>query len=288
MKWLKQIRDIQQKDLEALENELTAFYKSPPYQYHSLGEASDNEWSKADKAFHWRIINRAYRGARILDVGCGSAIACSHFLENGAFYTGIDLSEKQLSLNKSRFPLGEFLFMHWRDIVHMDAIYDLVTSFFVLEHIVYPTEFIRSLSSCVKPGGYLCILCPDYLTLGYMPSIYFFGRNPGGIRRKIQNHDWIEALNEIVQRFFSFPIFLRRARIEAKRNGAWVINLRPACLDAHNWDRDWDAVYMASEEEISNFIENIGFKVVERGSKLRAAHRSEIMPSFGYVVGQKC
>lgn len=287
MKWLKQSRHISPDDLVALENALTVFYKKPPEDYHSKAIEANADWNKVDMVFHRRIINHTFPGARVLDVGCGPAMVCPHFLERGSFYTGIDLSAEQLELNKSRFPGGEFIRMHWRDIIRLDAVYDLVVSFFVLEHIVHPREFLRMSSFCVKPGGLLCVQCPHYLALGQMPSLYFFGRKAGGIRIKVRHRDWIEAFIEIANRYAAFPIFIRRARSAAKRDGAWVINLRPACLDTGVWDRDWDAVYMASEDEISNYLESMGFVIVERGASIRTASRNETLPCHCYVVGRK-
>jgi len=288
MKWLKQSRHIPREDLNALENALTAFYSSPPQEYHETAKAANIDWSQPDHVFHRRILARAHRGASVLDVGCEPSTACPLFVEKGAFYTGVDLSEEQVSLNRSRFPKCEFLFMHWRDTINLNALYDLVTSFFVLEHIVHPQEFLRASASCVKPGGFLCILCPHYLDLGYMPSLYFFGRKPGGIRIKIRNYQWMEAFIELTNRCIAFPIFLRKARFTAKRGGAWVINLRPASLDVKSWERDWDAVYMVSEDEIVKYIETIGFRIVERGATLRAASNRGKFPNFCFVIGQKC
>ncbi len=288
MKWIRQSRHIKLKELQILEKSLTEFYLKPPEIYHEQSKKANVDWSQPDHVFHRRIIDHAFRGARILDVGCGPAMACPYFLDKGALYTGVDLSAEQLSLNNSRFPECEFLLMHWRDIVSIHAVYDIVTSFFVLEHIVHPQEFLKASFSCVKPGGLLCILCPHYLELGYMPSLYFFGRNPGGIRIKVRNREWMEVLIEVANRYIAFPIFLRRARFMAKRGGAWVINLRPAALDANSWERDWDAVYMASEDEISNHIESMGFRIVERGMTLRNTSKSKNVPNFCYVVAQKC
>ncbi len=135
MKWLKQSRHVRPDDLVALENALTVFYKRPPEGYHAKAVEANYDWSKDDMVVHRRIINHAFPGARVLDIGWGPAMACPHFLERGSFYTGIDLSREQLELNKSRFPGGEFVRMHWRDIIRLDAVYDLVVSFLVLEHI---------------------------------------------------------------------------------------------------------------------------------------------------------
>ncbi|MCR4344592.1 MAG: class I SAM-dependent methyltransferase [Candidatus Scalindua sp.] len=90
--------------------------------------------------------------------------------------------------------------MHWRDVPSLRDIFDIVTSFFTLEHIVYPREFLEVFSCSVKPGGFLAVLCPDYLNHGFMPSQHFFGRKPGGIKVKIKKLQWIGALIEVIDR----------------------------------------------------------------------------------------
>lgn len=288
MKWIKQSRNIRQHELQFLEESLANFYLNPHQDYQEDSREANINWSLPNHVFHKRIVDRAYSGAKVLDVGCGPAMACPHFLDKDALYTGIDLNEKQIEINKTRFPKGQFFAFNWRDIIQLDVMYDVVTSFFFLEHIVLPKEFLEASARCVKKNGFLCILCPHFLDLGYMPSLYFFGRNPGGIRIKIRNHQWIEVVNEIINRYIVFPFFLRRARFMAKRDGAWVINLHPACLDTNSWKSDWDAVYMASEDEIAKYIEGLGFRLIERGASFRQSSIPGTYPNFCYVVGQKC
>lgn len=287
MKWLRESRNIDSDELKLLDEALIHFYQNPPKVYHEEAAAANEDWDAPDHIFHRRITNHAYPGAKILDVGCGPAMACPWFVRRGGHYTGVDLSKEQLETNKVKYPKCDFLKMHWRDIPKLGTVYDFVTSFFVLEHVVYPREFLRASASCVRAGGFLSVLCPDYLERGFLPSQHFFGRKPGGIRAKIRRGEWIEMLLEMIDRYIVYPGLIRKARRSSKQEGAWLINLRPLCLEAELWARDWDAVYMVGEGEVANYIENLGFRIVERGAMFHSSSKFRTYPNFCYVLGQK-
>ena len=177
--------------------------------------------------------------------------------------------------------------MHWRDIHTLGDVFDIVTSFFTLEHIVYPREFLEASALCVKPGGFLAVLCPDYLDRGFLPSQHLFGRKPGGIKDKISKCQWIEALIEVVNRYIISPGLIRKARLMYKNGGAWLINLRPLCLETESWATDWDAVYMVGEDEVANYLESLGLNIVERGAMLRKTDNSETCPGLCFILAQK-
>ncbi len=287
MKWLRETRKINPDELKLLNEALSRFYSNPPNAYHEEATAANEDWNASDHIFHRRITALAYPDAKILDVGCGPAMICPWFMKKKAHYTGVDLSKEQLEVNRNKFHKCNFLEMHWSNIPALGDVFDLVTSFFTLEHIVYPREFLKASSFCVKPGGFLAVLCPNYLDRGFLPSQHFFGRTQGGIKAKIRKFQWIEALIEIVDRYIIYPGLIRKARLMSKDSGAWLVNLRPLCLETESWTRDWDAVYMAGEDEVANYIKNLGFKIIERGAILRETDNSVTYPEFCYVLAQK-
>lgn len=287
MKSLRDSRNIDPKELKLLEEALNRFYENPPKAYHEEARQGNADWNVPELVFHRRITDHAYAGAKILDVGCGAAMACPWFIEKGAHYAGVDISEEQLEANRSKYPKCNFLKMHWRDIPKLGAVYDFVVSFFVLEHMVYPREFLKASASCVRTGGFLSVLCPDYLDRGSMPSQHFFGIRPGGIKAKIRGYQWIEAFIEVIDRYIVYPRLIRKARSMSESGGAWLINLRPVCLEVESWATDWDAVYMVGEDEVSRYIEDLEFRIIERGAVLRKSSHSENYPNLCYVLAQK-
>jgi 2-polyprenyl-6-hydroxyphenyl methylase/3-demethylubiquinone-9 3-methyltransferase len=106
------------------------------------------------------IVERArgLAGKRVLDVGCGGGILSEAMAEHGAGVTGIDLSDKALSV--ARLHLLE----SGREVayrkVSVEALaqetpraYDVVTCMEVLEHVPDPASQVRACAALLKPGG---------------------------------------------------------------------------------------------------------------------------------------
>ena len=114
-----------------------------------------------------------------------------------------------------------------------------------------------------------------------------FGIRPGGIKAKIRGYQWIEAFIEVIDRYIVYPRLIRKARSMSESGGAWLINLRPVCLEVESSATDWDAVYMVGEDEVSRYIEDLELRIIERGAVLRKSSHSENYPNLCYVLAQK-
>ena len=97
-------------------------------------------------------------GKRVLDVGCGGGILSESMASRGADVTGIDLSEKALSV--ARLHLLEsgrnvrYLLQSAEDHARESAgQYDVVTCMEMLEHVPDPASTIRACATMVRPGG---------------------------------------------------------------------------------------------------------------------------------------
>lgn len=97
---------------------------------------------------------------RVLDVGCGGGILAEGMAGLGADVTGIDLSEKALSV--ARLHLYES--GHKVDYHHVSAeqfaseqadSFDVVTCMEMLEHVPDPASTIAACAALVKPGGHV-------------------------------------------------------------------------------------------------------------------------------------
>jgi len=99
-----------------------------------------------------------YKNKRVLEVGCGIGTAAQSFIENGAIYEGIDLSDYSIQLATQRMRA----FNLWGAILYQQDIetrktvedyYDLVYSFGVLHHTPHPEIAIKKIHTMLKPGG---------------------------------------------------------------------------------------------------------------------------------------
>ena len=99
-----------------------------------------------------------YKNKKVLEVGCGIGTAAHSFIENGANYTGIDISDKSIEIAQKRldiFDLSGNLFQ--ANIENVDNInsneFDLVYSFGVLHHTLDIEKSVKNIYNMIKPGG---------------------------------------------------------------------------------------------------------------------------------------
>ena len=96
----------------------------------------------------------------VLDVGCGGGILTESMAAAGAKVTGIDLSEKALSVARLHlFESGhsvDYRLISAEDLAaEMPAHFDVVTCMEMLEHVPDPASTIAACAHLVKPGGHV-------------------------------------------------------------------------------------------------------------------------------------
>ncbi|MGA9395934.1 MAG: bifunctional 2-polyprenyl-6-hydroxyphenol methylase/3-demethylubiquinol 3-O-methyltransferase UbiG [Azonexus sp.] len=113
-------------------------------------------------------------GKRILDVGCGGGLLSEGMAVRGANVTGIDLSEKPLSVARLHL-LESGQKVDYRKISveqlaeEMPGAFDAVTCLEMLEHVPDPASVVASCARMVKPGGQVFLS-----TLNRNPKAYLF------------------------------------------------------------------------------------------------------------------
>lgn len=108
---------------------------------------------------------------RVLEIGCAEAGVLKAFLEEGAFCTGIELSQSRLDsaalFHEKALSEGRIEFIN-RNIFDIDpehdlgGKYDLVILKDVIEHIPGQMEFINQLRSFVAEGGFIFFAFPPW------------------------------------------------------------------------------------------------------------------------------
>lgn len=122
----------------------------------------------------WIDKHLGLTGKRILDVGCGGGLLSEGMALRGAVVTGIDLSEKPLSVAKLHL-LETGQKVDYRKISvealadDMPEAFDAVTCLEMLEHVPDPSSIIASCARLVKPGGQVF-----FSTLNRNPKSYLF------------------------------------------------------------------------------------------------------------------
>ncbi len=121
------------------------------------------------------IINKYPSGGRLLDIGCGYG----HFLKIMSGYDwqveGIDLSTntvthaRQMGLNVSQATI--------EDISLPESSFQVITMFYVLEHVVNPSGTLKRAFNLLIPGGLVIIRIPHTTPLVSLLSIFRINNN---------------------------------------------------------------------------------------------------------------
>jgi len=117
-------------------------------------------------------------GLRVMDVGCGpgkTTDILSRMIQPQGEILGVDYSEARIAYAKDRYrhvPNMDFLVGDLRDPLEGVGQFDLIWVRFVLEYNRAESEsIVRNLTSCLKPGGCLCLIDLDYNSMTYYPSL---------------------------------------------------------------------------------------------------------------------
>ncbi len=109
---------------------------------------------------------KAWKGKRILEVGCGIGTDTINFARAGAYVSAVDISGVSLSIAKKRAEVfgvdSRISFYHGNTeelckIVPLEK-YDLIYSFGVLHHTPHPQQALRQIRRYMHPGTTLKLM----------------------------------------------------------------------------------------------------------------------------------
>lgn len=115
----------------------------------------DSWWVDGTNAF----VGFLEKGAWVLDAGCGGGTKSKYLLEHGLTVVSTDFSEKLIEIARREVPGAEFHVLDLWDVKSLSRKFDGIFLQAVLLHIpkVEALEFLRTLVSVLKPGGYLYV-----------------------------------------------------------------------------------------------------------------------------------
>ena len=101
--------------------------------------------------------------ATILDVGCAQGTLALKLAEAGYQVVANDLRPEFLEYAKSRYEHGDIEFIAGNVFeLNLNRRFDLVFANQIIEHLVYPVEFLRQLSGLLNPAGHIIVTTPNH------------------------------------------------------------------------------------------------------------------------------
>ena len=116
-----------------------------------------------------------FRGARLLEVGCGMGTDLLQFARGGARCTGIDLTPRSVEITRHRFKLygadGNFMISDGENLPFRSESFDVVYSNGVLHHTPDTAGSIREVHRVLRPEGVARIMLYHRNSLNYWVEI---------------------------------------------------------------------------------------------------------------------
>lgn len=112
------------------------------------------------------LIGEMLKGFKgdILDLGCHGGMitgAISRFAKTSNVY-GLDISENAIRYARKKYPHIKFkVYDLNKNIPCLDKVFDLITCFDVLEHIINPTALVEEIKRVLKKDGSVIVEIPN-------------------------------------------------------------------------------------------------------------------------------
>jgi SAM-dependent methyltransferase len=248
--WVSAIDPRNVPELARLAERLVDFYTHSPSYYADI-DFSAGAW-QTDRCYR-DIVNRLAPRQQIAEVGCGSANLLRHQPGFIPRYTGCDFSPELMARNRATYPGATFVpIMRPRELPFASGSADAVFSTFVLEHVVYPHEFLLECWRVLRPGGLFIVRCPNFLGASDLSS-QRVGLSPGTGGQKLARGRRLDALLTGFDCKVRIPLRCALLRRRIGRGCGFYVNLAPRCF-TDPFTPDYDAPYLTYAAEIVSFL----------------------------------
>jgi SAM-dependent methyltransferase len=139
----------------------------------SAGSASVNgrlwgsralEWADLQEGFSLPVYDSVFDMAALgprdqyADLGCGAGLAATIAALRGPRVTGLDASERLLSIARRRVPSGDFHCGELEDLPFPEDSFTVVTAFNSLQYAAHPDVALKEARRVARPGARLVIV----------------------------------------------------------------------------------------------------------------------------------
>jgi SAM-dependent methyltransferase len=147
---------------------------------------------------------RLSRGKRVLDAGCGAGYGSAELARGAERVVGMDLADDAVEFARAHYQAPNLSFERGSctALPHVDASFDLVVAFEVIEHLAHWREFLAEARRVLAPCGQFIVSTPNRLY--YTESRGADGANPF----HVHEFSFDEFREELAAVFPSVALFL--------------------------------------------------------------------------------
>lgn len=211
-----------------------------------------------------------FRGARLLEVGCGMGTDLLQFARGGARCTGIDLTPRSVEITRHRFKLygadADFMISDGERLPFRDEAFDVVYSNGVLHHTPDTEGAIRELHRVLRPGGVAKVMLYHRHSLNYWFEIV--------LRRGVLGLEFLRgrSAEEIMSRVIEFSDHDARplVKVYSRRQARALFGMfKDVRIDVEQLMRDElrFCSAMVSEKVLDRLRKRIGWNVIVTAKK---------------------
>ena len=119
------------------------------------------------------LDNFNWKSKKILDVGCGTGYFAFNAAKKGGYVTGIDYSQKAISIAQSNYQHPNLYFKKI-DIKNIVGKFDFIVCNGTLEHMDKPLQILKLFKKHLNPKGRIVITAPNWTNpRGYFLMVLF-------------------------------------------------------------------------------------------------------------------
>ncbi len=216
--------------------------------------------------------------ARVLDLGCGTALSTRLLMQRGYETVGVDLSPLFLTVEKQHSSATQLSAADATQLPFDDETFDVVAAFEFIEHAPDVPALLDELRRVLKPSGFLFFHSPNLIS-PYLPAYDIVRMMMGGEGRPVfaetlpQARGWlVRNLGLSLQKWLHpYPAFTYRdPDLSERRIGG-----------------DADSVYLSNPMDLASYLKRNGFIIDQRAHAMSWKNKvlAAITPNFAPYMG---